>query len=128
MTEYLLRLSWPPSALHSNARVHWAAKARAAKAYRRETWAAAKQAGVATFPNARIEFTFHPPDRRRRDAQNMPGAMKSAIDGIAEAMGCDDHGFRPVFPDALAEPVKGGAVLVHIRPGGAMVELRGGVT
>lgn len=118
MTEYLLRLPWPPAELHSNSRAHWAQKARAAKEYKHAAWALAKKQYVTRMPAARIEFTYCPPDRRRRDAQNMPAALKAAIDGIALAMRCDDHGFQCLFPMTFAEPVNGGAVLAHIKPGG----------
>jgi crossover junction endodeoxyribonuclease RusA len=67
-------------------------------------------------PGAVLEFTYSPPDRRKRDVQNLPHMLKAAIDGIADAMGCDDHGFRCVFPSQFSEPVPSGAVLVHIKP------------
>lgn len=116
MKEYLIRLSWPSRDLSSNARGHWASRSRAVKAYRREAWAMCQRHKVQAMPGAVLEFTYAPPDRRRRDAQNMPHMLKAAIDGIADAMGCDDHGFRCVFPSQFSEPVKGGAVLVHIKP------------
>lgn len=113
--EYLLRLSWPVPSLWQNRRAHWAERAKAIKDYRTEAWAEAGNHGVQTMPGAILEFTFAPPNRIRRDIQNMPATMKSAIDGIADAMGCDDRLFRPRFPDQFADPVKGGAVLIHIR-------------
>ena len=61
-----------------------------------------------------LTFSYYPPDRRKRDAQNMPHMLKSAIDGIADAMGVDDSGFRCVFPSAFEEPSKFGSVLVEI--------------
>ena len=115
MKEYLIRLSWPARDLSSNSRAHWAKRARAAKDYRTEAWAECKRHQVQPMPGATLEFSYSPPDRRRRDAQNMPHALKSAIDGVADAMGCDDHGFRCVFPNRFARPVKGGCVLVHIK-------------
>ena len=58
----------------------------------------------------------------------MPGMMKAGIDGIADAMGCDDHGFRPRWPEAFNEPTKGGAVMIHVKPPVVMIELRGQIT
>lgn len=75
----------------------------------------AREAAVATDPAATLEFQFHPPDRRRRDLSNMPATAKSQIDGIAQAMGCDDEGFRCIWPTAFSEPVKGGCVIVTIK-------------
>jgi crossover junction endodeoxyribonuclease RusA len=42
----------------------------------------------------------------------MIGAFKAGRDGVADALGCDDHGFRPTY--RFDEPVKGGAVVVEI--------------
>ena len=118
MTDITLTLPWPAKALLSNARVHWAAKARATAAARREAWITALQVGVRGMgPEAVLEFTLHPPDNRRRDVQNMPGTMKAVIDGIADAMGCDDRLFQCVFPTRFAEVWPGGAVVVRISPG-----------
>jgi len=79
-------------------------------------------------PNAILEFSFHPPDNRRRDVQNMPATVKGAIDGIADAMGCDDSGFRPVFPTEFGANAKGGCVLIHIKPPVQEIELRGTIS
>jgi len=111
----LLRISWPSPDLNDNRRVHWAVKARAKKAYREEAWAEALNRGILADENAVLRFEFYPPDRRRRDTQNLPGMMKAAIDGIADAMGCDDHKFQCVFPSKLEEPVKPGSVLIEVK-------------
>jgi crossover junction endodeoxyribonuclease RusA len=112
----LLRLSWPRRELWQNRRVHWAQRAKAVKAARHEAWSEARRHNVARLETdrPRLVFAFHPPDARHRDMQNMPATQKAAIDGIAQAMGCDDAKFRCVWPEAFAEPVKGGAVLVEV--------------
>ena len=114
MTPVTIYLPWPDSALHAHAKGHWRPKAAATKAYRCMAWHLAQQAGVKRNPAARLAFTFHPPDKRRRDCQNMPAMMKGAVDGIADAMGCDDHLFRCAWPEAFAEPALGGVVIVNI--------------
>lgn len=115
----LLRLSWPAPALWQNRRVHWAQRAKAAAAAKREAWGEARRRGVERLETdrPRLVFAFYPPDARRRDLQNMPATQKAAIDGIAQAMGCDDARFRCVWPETWAEPVKGGAVLVEVTAG-----------
>ena len=128
MGEYLIRLPWPPSALNTHAKGHWRPKAKATKKYRHDAWALAQEASVKAIPGAILEFTFCPPDKRRRDIQNMPGMMKAGIDGIADAMGCDDSKFRPHFPDHFAEPTKGGCVLVHIKPSVTNIEMKGSIS
>lgn len=109
-----ITLPWPPRALNGHAKGHWRPKATATKKYRAvaHQWGRVKR--VPKLPGAVLQFEFHPPDRRRRDIQNMPAMMKPAIDGVADAMGCDDNGFRPRFPDQFEEPVKGGKVVVTI--------------
>lgn len=115
--QYLLRLSWPARPLWQNSRPHWRKERDAKAAQRKEAWALALHHSVKRMPNAVLEFEFYPPTAAKRDAQNMPATVKAAIDGIADAMGCDDAGFRCRFPDTLSEPVKGGCVLITIKEG-----------
>lgn len=114
---YLIRLPWPPKALHAHAKGHWKPKATATKKVRRDAYVMALGAGVARYPEAELEFSYCPPDRRKRDVHNVHHAMKPVIDGIADAMKVDDNDFRCVFPSKFQDPTKGGCVLVHIRPG-----------
>ena len=117
--EHLIRLSWPSSSLSSNSRDHWAVVRKAKKAYRYEGKIASIESGLhnANHTHAILKFFFYPPDLRHRDAHNVPGMMKSAIDGIADAMGCDDKNFKCRFPDQFEEPVKNGKVLIKLTPG-----------
>lgn len=107
-------LPWPPAALQPHAKGSRWPKIRATKTYRQQAFWLAKEAGVAADPTAILTVIYHPPDRARRDCQNMHGRIKAAIDGIADAMGCDDHGFRVRFPEAFAAVVKRGAVIVEV--------------
>ena len=112
-----LSLSWPPKELLSNSRAHYMVKARAAKKYRTEAaataWAEGWHLQSFTGPIA-MTVTFCPPDLRRRDQHNMPHAVKSALDGIQDALGIDDNNFRITW--AWGEVVKGGAVRIEVRP------------
>jgi crossover junction endodeoxyribonuclease RusA len=110
-----IRLPWPARPLWQNARPHWASRAQATRKARYWAKLAAMEAGITTpIPNARLQFAFHPPLLARPDLANVPAAMKSYIDGIADAMGCDDRGFIPVWPEAFGPRVKLGAVYVTI--------------
>ena len=89
-------LPLPPKELSPNARVHWGRKARAVKRYRLVASAATEGALVeAGRPDAAWEatslqiFLFNR-TRHRRDPDNLLAAMKSAFDGIADALGVDD--------------------------------------
>lgn len=114
-TEYLIRLPWPDKALSSNARTHWAQRSRATKKARHEAWALCKEAGARIDGPVEVAFAYFPPDRRKRDAQNMPAMLKAFIDGIADALGVDDAEFRVSFPKTFDRVTSGGCVLAHIR-------------
>lgn len=109
-----LELPWPPKELSPNARTHWAARSKAAAAYRRACHLLTKQSGLVA-PDGRVLLVleFVPPDRRRRDDDNCLAAFKAGRDGLAEALGVDDSRFVTEFRLA-DEPVEGGAVRVQI--------------
>lgn len=116
MTESLtVTLPWPSKSLSPNARLHWSRVAAfkqiakrdafyATKAVRREKIAADSLA---------VRVSFFPPDRRRRDHDNMVASMKAAFDGIAEAVEIDDSKWRVHFVPVDAA-VKGGKVVVEL--------------
>lgn len=107
---------WPNKALHSNSRAHWAEKARKVKQARTDAFYVAKEAKLPTWPDATILVEGWPPTRRG-DPHNLPIACKAIIDGIADAMGCDDKAFRVDWPQVWAGTRKGGQVVMHIMPG-----------
>jgi hypothetical protein len=111
----VVTLPWPSSALSGHVNGHWRTKAAVTKEARSVAFWIGKQAGLPCLPEAALTFTFHPPARGGLpDVQNMPGRCKAYIDGLAQAMGCDDRKFRPRFPDHL-EPRQGaGAVVVSV--------------
>jgi len=109
-------LGWPPKVLSPNARTHWATRSRAAKAYRYSCFMAAKLAGlVAPAGRLLLVIEFLPPNRQRRDDDNLIAAFKSGRDGLADALGVDDCHF--VTQCSLSDEVcPGGAVRVTIQP------------
>jgi len=88
-----ITLPWPSAKLSPNARGKWAKKDDNRKAARSAGYWAAKQAGVGPdgFQFDEMALTFHPPDRRRRDLDNMLASCKAAIDGVSDACKWDDH-------------------------------------
>jgi crossover junction endodeoxyribonuclease RusA len=106
-------LPWPPAILHPNGRPHWAPLAKAKAAYRFACSMLTKQAGIKFAADARLHVAleFVPPDRRRRDLDGMLAACKSGLDGLADAIGCDDS--RWVLSLSVA-PEIGGMVRVRI--------------
>ena len=111
----ILNLPFPPAKLNPNKRLHWAAKAKEARNYRTYCRVTAIQQGAEKLGiegKLQITITIYPPDRRRRDADNMVSAFKSGQDGIADAIGIDDHLWLPTYK--FGDPVKYGAVKVEI--------------
>lgn len=109
-------LPWPPSALSPNVRSHWRSHAKAKKSYRQAcAWQALAQgvtAGCMPAGRVRVSMTFMPPDKRRRDLDNLIAAMKSGLDGLADALGVDDHRFALAFE--LVTDAIGGFVRVEV--------------
>lgn len=109
----MIVLPWPPSALSSNARGHWAKKARATAKYRDD----ARLCTLATKPRVpdgdeiALTIRFVPP-HNRFDRVNYPAMIKAGLDGIADALGVNDRRFLPVF--AFAAPEKPGRVEVTV--------------
>lgn len=107
-------LPWPPKVLSPNARAHWAARSKAAKSYRMQCFLFAKQAGlVAPAGRVLLSLEFLPPNKRRRDDDNLLAAFKAGRDGLADAMGVDDSLFvSQVQVSEVVHP--GGAVRVML--------------
>lgn len=111
-------LPWPPKDLSPNARLHWAALARAKKAYRTACWLHARKAGMSAATllgaeKAEVHLVFYPPDRRSRDADNMLASMKAGLDGLADALKVDDSAFKVTFD--VSDDI-GGMVKVSVVP------------
>lgn len=117
-----IELPWPPRELSPNARVHYFAKSRVTKRYREDAYWLADEAnlnaivGADWYPSGdgpiTLAFTFHPPDKRRRDLDTMLSSVKAGIDGIADALGVNDVRFE--YALKRAEPVKNGRVVIVI--------------
>lgn len=81
-------LEFPPGMLllSLNDRYHWAEKGKRAKALREAGWALARQQQIPQLQRASFVVEYRPPDRRRRDNDNIPaGSGKHGIDGIVQA-------------------------------------------
>lgn len=110
-----IELNWPSPELSPNARLHWGAKGRAVKAYREQAFWVAYSAGLrAPYGDGEIKLsvTFHPPDKRPRDTDNLVASCKAAFDGLADAMKVNDTRFS--FTINRADPVKGGKVVIEV--------------
>ena len=109
-----VRLPWPSPVLSPNHRGHWAPKAKATRTTRVHTaWLVKEQCSAKpSWAKAAIGVTFCPPNKRRRDLDNLIASAKAISDGIADAIGLDDQHFIPTY--RMGDVCKGGAVLVTI--------------
>ena len=94
-------LPWPVKEVWPNYRQshHWRKYWKQVKQQRMGAfYLAAEQIGRQTVPRDRdgdwsVHLDIYPPNLRRRDEDGMTGALKSAIDGIADALRVDDSRF-----------------------------------
>lgn len=98
----VIELPWPSKHLTPHAKGHWRPKAEATKKARALACAVAlEKPRVKRTPDAVIYVEYWP-KAFRGDVHNMHGRMKAYLDGIADAMGCDDKKFRVDFPPVWA--------------------------
>lgn len=94
-------LPFPPAELNPNRKNgrHWRETYDIKSRYQRDCRVLTLQAIGKWIPPAgslALDITFIQPDKRRRDRDNLLAAMKSGIDGLAQALGVDDSEFDPV--------------------------------
>ena len=90
----IIYLRFPPKGLSPNARLYWAIVAKIKKSYRYECYIEAVKQGakkITTPKRLEVALVFYPPDKRRRDWDNMLAAIKSGLDGLSDAIGVDDR-------------------------------------
>lgn len=109
-----ITLPWPAEPLRSNTRAHWAKKARYVADARSEArLACLAKPRIAPVPTARIFIEYYPP-HLRFDQNGVASSLKAYIDGIADAMGCDDKLFVVDYPTQWAGSGKPGKVVFRI--------------
>ncbi len=111
-----IELPWYPKELSPNARVHhWAVKARAADRYRNTCAWAARAQGLTLSDADEVVMTieFRPPDKRKRDRDNMIASIKALQDGLMDAIGIDDSKFVVTYK--IGQVAKRGKVIVTIK-------------
>lgn len=115
-----VHLPWPDPSLAPNRKngKHWtathAAKGKRLADARILTLQAMRQHDyVPPAGTLALVVTFHAPDKRRRDLDNLLAAMKADFDGVSQALGVDDQLFNPLTL-RRGEPVKGGAVVLEV--------------
>ena len=122
----IIKLPFPNKTLFPNAKAgkSWTTS-HAAKVYAREWAREAARTALQTISepvsamvatpekNIPVSLVFVAPDKRRRDLDGCLSASKSALDGIAQAMGVDDSRFKPILLNYI-QGDKPGATLIAI--------------
>jgi crossover junction endodeoxyribonuclease RusA len=99
-----------------NDRGHWSVRYRAGAAVKDAAIVLARQARIPCLACVSVVVEYRPPDRRRRDADNLAAAGKAAIDGIvlAGVLPDDDAGHVISVRYEIGEPCPGGQLVLHI--------------
>lgn len=103
--------------LSLNGRYHWAEQRRRARTIRQAAWATALAAKIPPLLSASVTVEYRPPDRRRRDADNVCGPNgKHAIDALVDAgvLKDDCPPYLAGLSYVLGERVPGGQLRIHI--------------
>jgi crossover junction endodeoxyribonuclease RusA len=100
--------------LSMNGRQHWSEQRRRGAELRKAAWATAKAIKIPPLAAALITVTYQPPDKRRRDHDNIPAQSgKHCIDGIVDA---------GILPDDCPPYVAGISYAIgNPHPGGRLV-------
>jgi crossover junction endodeoxyribonuclease RusA len=114
MKQIRINLEMPHKHLSPNSRCHWAQKAKAKKEQRQSSrylicmemyWAGCTM----PWKTANVQIVVTPPDRRRRDKDNLLASLKAAFDGAQDAgLIADDSGLT-YLPITITEPDKANA-------------------
>jgi crossover junction endodeoxyribonuclease RusA len=117
-----VELPWPDSKLAPNRAkgLHWAKtsglRSKAFEAAYLLTFQAVNQyqgAWYSLTAAVPLTITFNPPDKRKRDTDNLLASLKNSLDGIATALTIDDSRFDPITLKR-GEKIKGGSVVVEV--------------
>lgn len=114
-----IELPWPSTDLTPHAKGGWWKKANATKEARNHAWAVAMETPAIECDPQAVIFVEYYPKAFRGDVHNVHGRCKAYIDGIADAMGCDDKRFEIHFPAVWAGKDKRGKVVFRVMRGRA---------
>jgi len=119
VSEVVIEISWPSVKLMPNRAYgrSWVSTYAARQQYRAEGYAVAREkltpGCCPSDAHYSLRIVLHAPDKRVRDLDGLFGALKNALDGIADALGVNDSHFAECSI-VRGEPVKGGRVVINI--------------
>ena len=115
-----IRCTFPHSSLSPNARLHWAPKARATVTSKILWYKELSRYSQSLEGKSEFKISFAPPDKRRRDVDNLISSSKALCDSLALVTHIDDSKFKIEWGRELLAPVAGGAVLVSFENEGSI--------
>ena len=87
---------------NANSRGHWTQRAFEVASWRLVAKQAANRAGIPKLDVVYVQLEMTPSDMRRRDPDNLAGALKPVLDGIVDAGVIPDDSWRHVAGVALS--------------------------
>lgn len=106
---------WPDSRLSPNKRIDRRALIGVKQAAKNEAFYITKQSQTVVIDtDLQLTLTFCPPDRRKRDLDNLYASFKTYQDGMMDLLGVDDCKIERVILQR-GNVVDGGNVIVDIR-------------
>lgn len=94
--------------LSANDRDHWATRNRTYQSLKAATWAMTMDARVPRLERITLTLVYDPPDKRRRDPDNLYPTLKACLDGIVAT--------KRVIPDDSARYVSATSCEIGPRP------------
>lgn len=105
-----LELPWPPQVLNPNVKRHWAIKNLAFQEYKGQC----KDLAFMHEPMLKFSIEFIPPNKRKRDRDNLISSSKALQDGLAAAWEVDDSEFQITYKPYTHEKThKYGKVIIE---------------
>ncbi len=124
----IVSLPWPHPCLSPNSTKDRRGKTGIRRRYIQSCWALTLGACI-NRDLTHLDITFHPPDKRRRDLDNMLASIKYGLDGVAKALGVDDYEWSMSIRRGDPDPAKNGYVIIRFMDAPlVLVEHRGAVT
>lgn len=110
---YVIPLGFTAPPLTLNDRHHFRKRARLVKAIRVAVWTRGRQLQVKPAQHVHVTLHYVPRDHRSRDADNLVGTLKPAIDALTAAGADRGRVCLSVVPDDTPEYVSWSTPVIH---------------
>lgn len=113
---YVITLPAGTVLLSANGREHWRARHAITRDLRDLACLLARNKHIPKLEKVKIKATYHPPDRRRNDADNCHPSVKALVDGLVDAGVLDDDDNSHVLSTEIVPGaiVKKGQLIIEV--------------